>query len=87
MFSSLGQLMAFLTIILLGLVHLNDALPVQFLPANFYETLVNIKEYAVILTITVCGFALASRLPLFIFVIFCIMAISALACYSIIIFG
>jgi len=87
MFSSLGQLMAFLTIILLGLIYLNDALPVQFLPANTYQLLTNIKDYAVILTITVCGFALACKTSLFIFIPFCVMAVCALACYSIVIFG
>ncbi|NCB48126.1 MAG: hypothetical protein EOM55_00625 [Clostridia bacterium] len=86
-FSSLGQLMAFLTIVLLGLIYLNDALPVNFLPADFYSTLINIKDYAVILTITVCGFALACRTSLFIFIPFCVMAVCALACYSIVLFA
>lgn len=86
-FSSLGQIMAFLTIILLGLIYLNEALPVQFLPTDFYNILKTIKDYAVILTITVCGFGLACKTPLLVFVIFCIMAVCALACYSIVIFA
>ncbi len=86
-FASLGQLMAFLTILLLGIVYLNDVLPVHFLSADLYNTLVGIKDYAVILTITVCGFSLACKTSLIIFIPFCLLAVCALACYSIIIFG
>ncbi len=83
----IGQILAFLTIIMLGLIYLNDALPVKFLPEDFYNTLVSIKEYAVIITITVCGFAFACKRSLIIFIPFCILAICALACYSITLFG
>ena len=85
-FSYLGQIMAFLTIILLGLVYLNDALPVSFIGADFIEKLRAIKEYAVILTITVCGLSFACRRSLLIFIPFCILAVCALACYSIVLF-
>lgn len=78
--------MAFLTIILLGLIYLNQALPVQFLPEDFYNTLLSIKEYAVILTITVCGLSFACKRSFLIFIPFCILAICALACYSITLF-
>ena len=85
-FSYLGQIMAFLTIIIIGLVYLNDALPIHFLGGNFYNLLVSIKEYAVILTITVCGLSFACRRSLIIFIPFCVLAICALACYSIVLF-
>ena len=85
-FSYLGQIMAFLTIIILGLTYLNQALPFPFLPANFASTLESIKEYAVILTITVCGLSFACRRSLFIFIPFCLLAVCALACYSIVLF-
>lgn len=85
-FSYLGQIMAFLTIILLGLIYLNDALPVSFIGADFLAKLRAIKEYAVILTITVCGMSFACRRSLLIFIPFCLLAICALACYSIILF-
>ena len=80
LFSILGQIMAFLTIILLGLIYINQALPVAILP---YNTLLSIKEYSVILTITMCGLAFACKRSLFIFIPFCILAICALALYSI----
>ena len=86
-FSYLGQIMAFLTIIILGLTYLNQALPFPFLPSNFANTLTNIKEYAVILTITVCGLSFACRRSLFIFIPFCVLAVCALACYSIVLFN
>lgn len=86
-FSYLGQIMAFLTIIIIGLVYLNDALPIHFLGESFYNLLVSIKEYAVILTITVCGLSFACRRSLIIFIPFCVLAICALACYSIVLFS
>ena len=85
-FNVLAQIMAFLTIIMLGLIYLNDAVPVKFLPENFYNTIVSIKDYAVILTITVCGLSFACKRSMFIFIIFCVFAVCALACYSIVIF-
>jgi len=84
--STLGQLMAFFTIVLLGLVYLNDVLPVKILSGDWYQVLTNIKDYAVILTITVCGLAMATKMPMIIFILFCGFAVCALACYSIILF-
>ncbi len=85
-FAILGQIMAFLTIVMLGLLYLNDVVPVKFLPEDFANTLTNIKEYAVILTITVCGLSFAVKRNIIIFLLFCAFAVCALACYSIIIF-
>ena len=84
--SSLAQIMAFLTIIILGLLYLNQALPIDFL-GDFANKLEYIKEYAVILTITVCGLSFACRRSLIIFIPFCVLAICALACYSVVIFN
>ena len=86
-FSVLGSVMAFLTIIMIGLIYLNQVVPVAFLPEDFYNTIVSIKDYAVIITLTVCAMAFASRRSIIIFIPFCILAICALACYSIIVFG
>lgn len=85
-FTILAQIMAFLTIIMLGLIYLNEALPVKFLPTDFYNTITSIKDYAVILTITVCGLSFACKRSLIIFILFCGFAVCALACYSIVIF-
>ncbi len=85
-FSYLGQIMAFITIIILGLTYLNKAIGFSFLPKDFANTLESIKEYAVILTITVCGLSFACRRSIFIFIPFCILALCALACYSIVLF-
>ena len=84
--SILAQIMAFLTIIILGLLYLNQALPIKFLGEDFAQKLEYIKEYAVILTITVCGLSFACKTSLIIFIPFCILAICALACYSIVLF-
>ncbi|MGN0798460.1 MAG: hypothetical protein ACI4L7_02750 [Christensenellales bacterium] len=86
LFTTLGQIMAFLTIILLGLIYINQAFPIAVLPENFYNTLLSIKEYAVILTITTCGLAFACKRSLFIFIPFCLLAVCALAMYSIVLF-
>ena len=83
--SALAQIMAFLTIIILGLLYLNQAIPFDFL-GDFGSKLEYIKEYAVILTITVCGLSFACRRSLIIFIPFCILALCALACYSIVLF-
>jgi len=85
-FSYLGQIMAFLTIILLGIIYLNKAISISFLPEDIAAKLDSIKEYAVILTITVCGLSFACRRSIIIFIPFCILAVCALACYSIVLF-
>jgi len=85
-FTILGQIMAFLTIILLGLIYLNQVLPFNFLGDDLLSKLVSIKEYAVILTITVCGLSFACKRSLIIFIPFCLLALCALACYSIVLF-
>lgn len=85
-FNYIGQIMAFLTIIILGLVYLNEALPIPFIGGDFLAKLKAIKEYAVILTITVCGLSFACRRSILIFIPFCILAVCALACYSIVLF-
>lgn len=83
--SALAQIMAFLTIIILGLLYLNKVIPFDFL-GDFGNKLEYIKEYAVILTITVCGLSFACKRSLIIFIPFCLLAVCALACYSIVIF-
>ena len=85
-FSYIGQIMAFFTVVILGLTYLNQAISFKFLPANFVATLEGIKEYAVILTITVCGLSFACRRSILIFIPFCVLAVCALACYSIVLF-
>ena len=85
-FSYLGQIMAFVTIIILGLTYLNQAIGFKFLPSNFVARLEGNKEYAVILTIKVCGLSFACRRSIFIFIPFCVLAVCALACYSIVLF-
>ena len=85
--SVLAQIMAFLTIIIIGLIYLNGALPIKFLGDDLLTKLTNIKEYAVIITLTVCGLSFACKTSLIIFIPFCLLAISALACYSIVLFS
>lgn len=84
LFSFLGEIMAFLTIAIIGLLYLNEVLPIHFL-GDFAEKLIYIKEYAVILTLTMCGLSFASRHSLILFIPFCILAVASLACYSIIV--
>ena len=85
LFTTVGQILAFLTVAILGLIYLNDVLPVHFL-GDFYNTLVGIKDYAVIVSLTVCGMAFACRRSIILFALFCILALCALACYSIVFF-
>ena len=85
-FSVLGQIMAFVTIIIIGFIYLSEAIDIPFIHFDFIEKLKSIKEYAVILTLTVCGLAFACKRSIFIFIPFCLLAICALACYSIVLF-
>lgn len=85
-FGGLGQIMAFLTVALLGLLYINSAAPIKFLPENWLNIMERIKDYAVIVTLTVCGLGFASKRSLIIFVLFCVLALAALACYSIVLF-
>ena len=85
-FSILGQIMAFLTIIMIGLIYLSEAINIPFIHLDFIEKLKSIKEYAVILTLTVCGLSFACKRSIFIFIPFCLLAVCALACYSIVLF-
>lgn len=85
-FSIIGEIMAFLTIAIIGLVYLAEVVDIPFIQIDFIEKLKSIKEYAVILTLTVCGMAFACKRSIFIFIPFCILAVCALACYSIVLF-
>jgi len=85
-FSILGEIMAFLTIVIIGIVYLAEAVDISFIQVDFIEKLKSIKEYAVIITLTVCGMAFACKRSIFIFIPFCILAVCALACYSIVLF-
>ena len=77
-FSIIGQIMAFLSVILLGLVFLNDGV-VKFLPDDFLNTLRTIKEYAVLFTLIVVGFSFACRRGLILFVLYCALAIAVVS--------
>jgi hypothetical protein len=85
-FSVLGQIMAFVTIIMIGLIYLSEAINIPFIEFDFIEKMKSIKEYAVIITLTVCAFSFACKRSIFIFVPFCLLAVCALACYSIVLF-
>lgn len=77
-FNIVGQIMAFLTVIIIGLVFINDGW-VQFLPDSALNTLKMIKEYAVLSTLLVVGFAFASRRNIIFFVIYCLLAVVAIS--------
>ena len=74
-FTVIGQIMAFLSVVLLGLVFVNDGI-VQFLPSDFLNTLRTIKEYAVMFTLIVVGFSFACRRGLILFILYCVLAVA-----------
>ena len=73
LFSIIGQIMAFLTVIIIGVVFLNDGV-LRFLSEEKLAMLRLIKEYAVLATLIVVGFAFASKRNIIFFVIYCILA-------------
>lgn len=73
-FDIIGQIMAFLTVILLGLLYLNSGI-IKFIPADTLAVLTTIKEYAVLGTLVVVGFGFASRRNFIFFGIFCLLAV------------
>ena len=76
-FNILGQIMAFLTVILIGIIFLNDGV-VKFMPDSTLATLKTIKEYAVLATLVVVGFSFASRRNIIFFIIYCVLAAVAI---------
>lgn len=73
LFSIVGQIMAFLTVIIIGVVFLNDGV-FKFLSDDKLAVLRLIKEYAVLATLIVVGFAFASKRNIIFFVLYCILA-------------
>lgn len=73
LFSIIGQIMAFLTVIIIGVVFLNDGV-FKFLSEEKLAVLRLIKEYAVLATLIVVGLAFASRRNIIFFIIYCILA-------------
>lgn len=65
--------MAFLTVIIIGVVFLNDGV-FKFLSDDKLAVLRLIKEYAVLATLIVVGFAFASKRNIIFFVLYCILA-------------
>ena len=74
LFDIIGQILAFATVILLGVLYLNQVLPVQFLAAETKASLEVIKEYAVLVTLIVCGLEFACKRSIIIFIPFCVLA-------------
>ena len=79
LFNILGQIMAFLTVILIGVLYLNQVLPVQFLSADTVATMEIIREYAILITLIVCGMEFACKRSIIIFIPFCALAALAFA--------
>ena len=77
LFSIIGQIMAFLTVAIIGLVFLNDG-GVKFLSDSTLNTLRMVKEYAVLATLVVVGFAFATKRNIIFFVLYCILAAVAI---------
>lgn len=73
LFNIIGQIMAFLTVIIIGVVFVNDGV-FKFLSDANLATLRTIKEYAVLATLVVVGFSFASRRNIIFFVIYCLLA-------------
>lgn len=78
LFLLIGQIMAFFSVIIVGLLFLNDGV-VKFLPSDVYKTLSTIKEYAVLFTLIVVGFSFACKRTLLLFVLYCILSVAVLA--------
>ena len=73
LFSIIGQIMAFLTVAIIGIVFLNDGV-FRFLSEEKLAMLRLIKEYAVLATLIVVGFAFASKRNIIFFILYCILA-------------
>lgn len=77
LFLVIGQIMAFLSVIIIGLLFINDGI-VTFLPDNVYKTMAMIKEYAVLFTLIVVGFSFACKRTLVLFVLYCVLAVAVI---------
>lgn len=75
LFLVLGQIAAFLSVIIIGLIFINDGI-IGFLPENVYKTLTTIKEYAVLFTLIIVGFSFACKRSLVLFVLYCVLAVA-----------
>lgn len=73
-FDIIGQILAFCTVILIGILYLNQVLPAQFLTGDTLATLTTIREYAILVTLIVCGMEFACKRSIIIFIPFCILA-------------
>ena len=78
LFSIIGSIMAFVTVVIIGLIFLNDGV-VQFIPTDTLNTLKTIKEYAVLFTLIVVGMSFACKRSLLLFVPFVVLSVCALA--------
>ncbi len=76
-FNILGQIMAFLTVILIGVIFINNGV-FQFIPASKLALLNTIKEYAVLSTLVVVGLSFASKRNIIFFVVYCLLAAVAI---------
>lgn len=77
-FSIIGSIMAFVTVVIIGLIFLNDGV-VQFIPTDTLNTLKMIKEYAVLFTLIVVGMSFACKRSILLFVPFVALSIAAVA--------
>lgn len=75
LFLLIGQIMAFLSVIIVGIIFIHDGI-VKFLPSDIYKTLCTIKEYAVLFTLIIVGFSFACKRTLVLFVIYCVLALA-----------
>ncbi len=76
-FNIIGQIGAFLTVMIIGLIYLNQGVW-KFMGDNALNTLITIKEYAVLFTLVVVGLSFACKRNLVLFVVWAVLAAVAI---------
>ncbi len=76
-FNIIGQIGAFLTVMIIGLIYLNQGVW-KFMGDNALNTLITIKEYAVLFTLVVVGLSFVCKRNLVLFVLWAVLAAVAI---------
>ncbi len=76
-FTFIGQVAAFLTVAIIGLLFINDGV-VAFLPEKAYNVMKIIKEYAVLFTLVLVGFSFACKRSFLLWIPFVVLAAVAI---------
>ena len=77
LFDFLGQICAFFTVALIGLIYFNNGV-VHFIGADTLKVMTTIKEYAVLATLVLVGLSFASKRGLILFIVWAALAAVAI---------